>query len=288
MKLHPSLAASVFALATLSTAATAKAAVIFGSAEVYANAYAGSYVQRTRSSGVTVSSSGSQYASDADASNSLPADPLLAEAAAANSSTVAAGNTASASAEEATKATFASADTATFDFSGATSTAINLLQGNTYASAYAYGYGSSLYYNFSTDADSTLNVAYDLSESSPYYYYYYNNYFQMYDYTSGYYLYSSYLGSNTTGNLMMNLTAGHDYQMYIYAGYYNDYTDNYLYGPGSSSTSGSHHEIYDWAITAAPTGAVPEPATWGLMVGGFGLMGAAMRRRRRTLGYATA
>lgn len=27
--------------------------------------------------------------------------------------------------------------------------------------------------------------------------------------------------------------------------------------------------------------AVPEPATWGLLIGGFGLVGAAMRRRRR-------
>lgn len=28
-------------------------------------------------------------------------------------------------------------------------------------------------------------------------------------------------------------------------------------------------------------GAVPEPATWGMMIAGFGLMGAAMRRRAR-------
>jgi len=33
------------------------------------------------------------------------------------------------------------------------------------------------------------------------------------------------------------------------------------------------------AIAAAS--AVPEPATWGLMLGGFGLIGAAMRRQRR-------
>jgi hypothetical protein len=29
--------------------------------------------------------------------------------------------------------------------------------------------------------------------------------------------------------------------------------------------------------------AVPEPATWGLMIGGFGLVGAAMRRKRRAV-----
>jgi hypothetical protein len=27
---------------------------------------------------------------------------------------------------------------------------------------------------------------------------------------------------------------------------------------------------------------VPEPATWAMMVGGFGLIGGAMRRRQRT------
>jgi len=30
----------------------------------------------------------------------------------------------------------------------------------------------------------------------------------------------------------------------------------------------------------AQTGAVPEPATWGLLIGGFGLAGASLRRRR--------
>ncbi|MES2289998.1 MAG: PEPxxWA-CTERM sorting domain-containing protein [Pseudomonadota bacterium] len=35
------------------------------------------------------------------------------------------------------------------------------------------------------------------------------------------------------------------------------------------------------ASTAIPA-AVPEPATWAMMIGGFGVMGVAMRRRRRT------
>jgi hypothetical protein len=29
------------------------------------------------------------------------------------------------------------------------------------------------------------------------------------------------------------------------------------------------------------TAPVPEPATWAMMIGGFGLLGAAARRRRR-------
>jgi hypothetical protein len=32
-------------------------------------------------------------------------------------------------------------------------------------------------------------------------------------------------------------------------------------------------------LSAPPTGGVPEPASWALMLGGFGLVGTAMRRR---------
>lgn len=40
--------------------------------------------------------------------------------------------------------------------------------------------------------------------------------------------------------------------------------------------------IYDTAdTTTTPPAAVPEPATWATMVGGFGLIGAALRGRRR-------
>jgi hypothetical protein len=42
--------------------------------------------------------------------------------------------------------------------------------------------------------------------------------------------------------------------------------------------------IYSFRLSEAEyrtlTGAVPEPATWGMMVLGFGLVGAAARRRR--------
>lgn len=39
--------------------------------------------------------------------------------------------------------------------------------------------------------------------------------------------------------------------------------------------------IEDDILPPPPTGAVPEPATWAMMIGGFGLVGGAMRRRAR-------
>ena len=36
-------------------------------------------------------------------------------------------------------------------------------------------------------------------------------------------------------------------------------------------------------VNDGPFGVVPEPATWGMMIAGFGLVGSAMRRRRETV-----
>ena len=54
-------------------------------------------------------------------------------------------------------------------------------------------------------------------------------------------------------------------------------TDAVQYGPGfasiqdGTSLSGAAY---------APLSAIPEPASWGMFIGGFGLVGGAMRRRR--------
>ncbi|MBO9577069.1 MAG: PEPxxWA-CTERM sorting domain-containing protein [Sphingobium sp.] len=65
---------------------------------------------------------------------------------------------------------------------------------------------------------------------------------------------------------------------------------------GATGANWSAQDVVNWTfndnyepISTAPTetvpagsppaGAVPEPATWALMIGGFGLAGAAMRRR---------
>ncbi|MHA6718373.1 PEPxxWA-CTERM sorting domain-containing protein [Sphingomonas sp. RS6] len=54
---------------------------------------------------------------------------------------------------------------------------------------------------------------------------------------------------------------------------------------------GSDHglAIDDLTLTAAltpPAGAVPEPATWAMLIGGFGLAGASVRRRRNVAAHA--
>jgi hypothetical protein len=43
-----------------------------------------------------------------------------------------------------------------------------------------------------------------------------------------------------------------------------------------SNFAGSMNGEFDWTITNS----VPEPAVWTMMIGGFGLAGAALRRRR--------
>ena len=48
-----------------------------------------------------------------------------------------------------------------------------------------------------------------------------------------------------------------------------------------SSVTGSLYSA-SATLTVPPAPSVPEPATWGMIVVGFGAMGAAMRRRQRT------
>lgn len=56
---------------------------------------------------------------------------------------------------------------------------------------------------------------------------------------------------------------------------------------GLTSTSGALTLQPDGSFGyPAATGAVPEPATWAMMLGGFGLLGAAMRRRKAVAAVA--
>jgi len=75
---------------------------------------------------------------------------------------------------------------------------------------------------------------------------------------------------------------------------------NYLLGPGVDAPAGFQFGFavdYDgsyyndstgikFTVRTVQDGAVPEPASWALMVGGFGLVGGAMRRRSVKLAAA--
>lgn len=53
-------------------------------------------------------------------------------------------------------------------------------------------------------------------------------------------------------------------------------------GPGVTSDDGLAIDKFQLTATTAQAAAVPEPATWAMMIAGFGLVGSSMRRRRRT------
>jgi len=60
---------------------------------------------------------------------------------------------------------------------------------------------------------------------------------------------------------------------------YHAFADNVTFATKSGSTT------YNFEASLA-NAAVPEPATWGLMLTGFGMVGAGLRSRRRTVTYA--
>jgi hypothetical protein len=50
----------------------------------------------------------------------------------------------------------------------------------------------------------------------------------------------------------------------------------------TTSTGGTPYQYFDNVSATQAAAAAPEPATWGLMIAGFGLAGGALRRRART------
>jgi hypothetical protein len=57
------------------------------------------------------------------------------------------------------------------------------------------------------------------------------------------------------------------------------YVDDVFPADGGSFAGG-------WSLDFALSGAVPEPANWALMIGGFGFIGATARRRRTSVRFA--
>ena len=56
------------------------------------------------------------------------------------------------------------------------------------------------------------------------------------------------------------------------------------FGPAASFTANSPDQPLIFKVTGTAAGAVPEPANWAMLIAGFGLTGATMRRRRRVPG----
>ncbi len=52
-----------------------------------------------------------------------------------------------------------------------------------------------------------------------------------------------------------------------------------------SGSAGSDGVGYDDFIVGSLAGAVPEPATWAMMIGGVGMIGGALRRRRQAVNF---
>jgi len=59
------------------------------------------------------------------------------------------------------------------------------------------------------------------------------------------------------------------------------------FAPGTFKLSGFSEGSTDGLLTiSAVSGAVPEPATWAMLLAGFGAVGGSMRRRRMTMRFA--
>lgn len=56
--------------------------------------------------------------------------------------------------------------------------------------------------------------------------------------------------------------------------------------PYGFCTSSGQCDLNFRVIGATPAGAVPEPASWAMLIGGFALTGGALRRRRATRAFA--
>ncbi len=71
------------------------------------------------------------------------------------------------------------------------------------------------------------------------------------------------------GDLGLRVTVGSD-NFYGYARFAGSMLESFAFESNANQ-----------AITAPSVAAVPEPATWAMMIGGFGLIGGTMRSRRR-------
>jgi hypothetical protein len=86
--------------------------------------------------------------------------------------------------------------------------------------------------------------------------------------------------SYSNGNNFIGLRATDGANVYYGFAYT---TDNILNSYGFETTPGA---TITATVAGASAGAVPEPASWAMMLGGFGVIGGAMRARRRSVAFA--
>jgi hypothetical protein len=53
----------------------------------------------------------------------------------------------------------------------------------------------------------------------------------------------------------------------------------YLFGDHLIWNDSAHSTPYSYVVEWSAAAGVPEPASWAMLIAGFGLVGAAMRRR---------
>lgn len=85
--------------------------------------------------------------------------------------------------------------------------------------------------------------------------------------------------SYVDGNAGLTFTDSSD--LAVIGSVLNFFRDDFAVGPFESSSGFVDYiQIYDTALTESQVvNGVPEPSSWALMIAGFGLVGAAMRRR---------
>jgi len=79
-------------------------------------------------------------------------------------------------------------------------------------------------------------------------------------------------------------------ESYVFLNFFSDSTfDRVAFSEnraGAGYESDNHTVGFFTQSSGTPVSPVPEPATWAMLIGGFGLVGAAMRRRRRSVRFA--
>jgi hypothetical protein len=92
---------------------------------------------------------------------------------------------------------------------------------------------------------------------------------------------------STGGSIMGPFGSGTSTAMLAPGNYLLTLNPNHRVGAGSTIGADAQLSI-DWSINPM-AGAVPEPASWAMLIAGFGLVGATMRRRQRAqLRHVTA